>query len=537
MAIAGDMVWLTSTGIYSQEHASDLIGLNRATGEQRHRSSFDDNMYGWADVAFGAGKVVFAQGGSFGGTTPRTLRVYGLGGPRPTIADKVLPLGRVGVAFSHQLTGGAAPGPLTWTVTAGALPSGLTLSSTGLISGTPTAGQTTRATIQVKSSNGRTLRRALTLTTVAPSTPAWVGTGRNATRNAVETGNGTLDLENATTFGYRWKTSAPGPDASGGDVSTLHVGNRIYSLPWDGVVKAWDSTGSAADRAPLWSTPASSGIFRGDLSLAGDRLITFDNSGRLTAISTSTGATVWQTPDTVSGSYFGSLVIGTSVFIRDGNANVRAYSTVDGSPLWGGTATDVGSFHTELSSDGTRLYGVADCELYAINAATGATVWNHRISLDESNGCVSALYPPDAPIVLDGEVYAAEPAGKMVVNAVSGEPRLRFPTASYYGGAHIVVGGAWIFINDERLVAVDTQTGELLWKSADAMTSQSLSATGDLILTSSKFYSSPLLGISRITGEVVWNGGDVNSVGGTPVIGTNRIFLASREGVRAFGPL
>ena len=96
VAIAGDMVWLTSTGIYSQEHASDLIGLNRATGEQRHRSSFDDNMYGWADVAFGAGKVVFAQGGSFGGSTPRTMRVYGLGGPRPTIADKVIPLGRVG---------------------------------------------------------------------------------------------------------------------------------------------------------------------------------------------------------------------------------------------------------------------------------------------------------------------------------------------------------------------------------------------------------------------------------------------------------
>ena len=209
---------------------------------------------------------------------------------------------------------------------------------------------------------------------------------------------------------------------------------------------------------------------------------------------------------------------------------MRAYSTVDGSPLWGGAATAVGSFHSELSSDGTRLYGVADCELYAINAATGATVWNHRISLDESNGCVSALYPPDAPIVLDGEVYAAEPAGKMVVNAVTGAPRLRFPTASYYGGAHVVVGGAWIFINDERLVAVDTQTGELLWKSADAMASQSLSATGDLILTSSRFYTSPLLGISRITGEVVWNGGSVNSVGGTPVIGTNRIFLASRRG-------
>ena len=172
----------------------------------------------------------------------------------------------------------------------------------------------------MESSNGRSLRARSPLTTVAPSTPAWIGTGRNASRNAVETGNGTLDLEDATSFGYRWKTAAPGADASGGDVSTLHAGNRIYSLPWDGVVKAWDTTGSAADRAPLWSTPAASGIFRGDLSLAGDRIITFDNSGRLTAISASTGTTIWQTTEPGSGSYFGSLVVGTSVFIRDGSA-------------------------------------------------------------------------------------------------------------------------------------------------------------------------------------------------------------------------
>jgi hypothetical protein len=66
--------------------------------------------------------------------------------PVPVITPATLPGGVVGTAYSQQLsyTGGGTGTPV-WTITAGSLPagSGLTLSSTGLISGTPTTSGTT----------------------------------------------------------------------------------------------------------------------------------------------------------------------------------------------------------------------------------------------------------------------------------------------------------------------------------------------------------------------------------------------------------
>ena len=70
VAVTGDVVWLTSTGIYSQEHASDLIALKRSDGTSSG-GQHDDNMYGYREAAFGAGKVVVDQGGSFGGPPRR----------------------------------------------------------------------------------------------------------------------------------------------------------------------------------------------------------------------------------------------------------------------------------------------------------------------------------------------------------------------------------------------------------------------------------------------------------------------------------
>ena len=64
-----------------------------------------------------------------------------------------LPSAVLGVAYSVQLaaTGGVAP--YTWAISAGSLPTGLTLSSAGLLSGTPTASGSFTFTVQVTDSS------------------------------------------------------------------------------------------------------------------------------------------------------------------------------------------------------------------------------------------------------------------------------------------------------------------------------------------------------------------------------------------------
>ena len=58
------------------------------------------------------------------------------------VSPASLPSGQVGVPYSQPLLAANGTGPYTFAVTAGALPGGLTLSSSGLLSGTPTSSGT-----------------------------------------------------------------------------------------------------------------------------------------------------------------------------------------------------------------------------------------------------------------------------------------------------------------------------------------------------------------------------------------------------------
>jgi hypothetical protein len=70
----------------------------------------------------------------------------------PSITTASLPNGTSGVAYSQTLAGSGGTTPYTWTVSAGALPAGLTLSSSGVLSGTPTTGATSNFTIKLTDS-------------------------------------------------------------------------------------------------------------------------------------------------------------------------------------------------------------------------------------------------------------------------------------------------------------------------------------------------------------------------------------------------
>jgi hypothetical protein len=84
----------------------------------------------------------------------------------PSISTSSLPNGTVGTAYSQMLTATGGTSPYSWTIASGSLPAGLTLSSNGLISGTPTAAaSSTSVTFQVTDTNNRTATKVLSMTT------------------------------------------------------------------------------------------------------------------------------------------------------------------------------------------------------------------------------------------------------------------------------------------------------------------------------------------------------------------------------------
>ena len=75
-----------------------------------------------------------------------------------------LPAGQVGVAYSQTLAISGGMFPYTWSIFAGSLPDGLSLSSDGLISGAPTSTGTSSFTVQVTDSLGATATKSLSIT-------------------------------------------------------------------------------------------------------------------------------------------------------------------------------------------------------------------------------------------------------------------------------------------------------------------------------------------------------------------------------------
>jgi len=96
------------------------------------------------------------------------------------ITTSSIATGAVGATYSQTLTAAGGKAPYAWTITSGTLPAGLSLSSSGIISGTPTAaGGPISVTIQVTDSTSTTATESMSLTInpvlniTTSSLPAW----------------------------------------------------------------------------------------------------------------------------------------------------------------------------------------------------------------------------------------------------------------------------------------------------------------------------------------------------------------------------
>jgi hypothetical protein len=89
-----------------------------------------------------------------------------------SITTTTLPDGTVNTAYSQTLAASGGSGTYTaWAISSGSLPAGLSLaSSTGIISGTPTASGASSFTVQITDSNGASATQSLSINIDAAST-------------------------------------------------------------------------------------------------------------------------------------------------------------------------------------------------------------------------------------------------------------------------------------------------------------------------------------------------------------------------------
>jgi hypothetical protein len=170
-----------------------------------------------------------------------------------SITTSTLPAATVNSAYSQQLTGyGGTTTGYTWTVSSGSLPAGLTLSSGGLLSGTPTATGSSTFTAQLTDSGNNTAQQSLTLQVNSAAVPVSITTltipqadqgSVYSTTLAATGGTGpyTWSLESGTLPNYL--AVLPSGAINGSPQTNTATGN--YNI----TVKAMDSLGASATQA------------------------------------------------------------------------------------------------------------------------------------------------------------------------------------------------------------------------------------------------------------------------------------------------
>ncbi len=133
------------------------------------------------------------------------------------VSTTSLTSGSVGVPYSAALSATGGVPPYTWSITTGTLPAGLTLSTSGFISGTPTNQETQTFTVQVSDSESpaATASASLTLTISGPTsrlngTYVFSFSGYNGGSLVVQAGTFTADGQGNINAGLMDSNSAAG---------------------------------------------------------------------------------------------------------------------------------------------------------------------------------------------------------------------------------------------------------------------------------------------------------------------------------------
>jgi hypothetical protein len=325
-----------------------------------------------------------------------------------TIATAALPGATVGAAYSAQLTAGAGTEPLTWSLAAGSapLPAGLTLSSTGAISGTPTTAGDGSVTIQVTDSSSppQTATAAFTLD-VAKASP-------HLSLAVAPPSNGPTDVD-PVTLTATVTAAGPAPAPTGTVVFTVDGSTPAGcgAVPVSGLQAACTITSLAPGLHVLVASYGGDGNYTVDTQTISGYGVRKASAGISLTVSPPSGATV-ATPVTLT----------------------LAVSAPAGGPAPTGTV--------EFSVDGTDIAG---CGAVAL---TGGAATCPVGRLSPGTHTIQAGYSGDATYVASSEAQGGYTVTQ-VASQVTVTPSVAAPvtgqgvsfTATVTAGGQPVVGG------------------------------------------------------------------------------------------------
>jgi hypothetical protein len=354
-----------------------------------------------------------ASGGTFAlGTTPVTCTATDTAGntatgsfkvtvtvPPLTVSTTTLPAGQVGIAYplTAQLTSTGGTAPVTWSLTGGAsLPAGLSLSTAGAITGTPTAAGTTNFTVQATDSGkpaqtatsqqmSITVAQAAQTITFTSTLPANAKVGPPVYHVTATASSGlqvTFSIDSSSTPGTCAEAAAPA-----GETQDFTVGVAIRG-PGTCIIDANQSGNANYTAAPQVQQTIKVG---NSLSGTSPSTITGTAKASLTATAGSfsdpnkgaaatafTASINWgdnspASTGTVSGSNGSFSVGGTHTYQLDGTYQIVTTVNGDGASVSIDATANIGEQVNGITVTGAAISSAAIVEGTALSSVTVAT--------------------------------------------------------------------------------------------------------------------------------------------------------------------
>ncbi|AOM00414.1 outer membrane protein assembly factor BamB [Cobetia marina] len=314
-------------------------------------------------------------------------------------------------------------------------------------------------------------------------------------------------------------------------LAPIVANDRLFVAAEEGELEAFDAkTGDE-----VWQITLPAGITSA-LNADPSRLYVGTRDGKVSAIDQQDGSIEWSTRVSsevlAAPQYNEELIVVQSV-----DGSVTALDRFTGEEQWVYSATI-----PALTLRGTgaprviqpvTFAGFANGKLVTLDNRSGQELWDLRVAVPSGRTEVDQLVDLDGQPVLtrDGRLYVTSYNGRLIaLDARNGEPLWDKPSSSYL--TPIVVGDYLFSIdNASHILAMDANTGNVLWKSEDLegrwLTSPAF-IDGKLVVGD---YEGYVHLIDAQSGEMAGRydvGGDGISI--TPLTEGKRIFVYTNDG-------
>jgi len=297
----------------------------------------------------------------------------------------------------------------------------------------------------------------------AAANPDWPQAGGTASKSY---GN----LELAANPGRSWTAQVAGSDNKQRLAASPVVGGgQLFVMDTAGVVSAFD----AQTGAKRWSTGFSlkgdgqTSIYGGGASYADGRVYITTGLGEVAALDATNGSIVWKVKP--AGPLRGSPTIAfNSIFVMTMDNQIYSLNAADGAALWNEAAssgqTGVFGVAAPAAGQGTIVAGFSTGELVAFRYENGRQLWSDALARTSLSTTVGVLTDIDAdPIIDRGRIFALGQGGRMAAyELVTGQ---RIWELNLAGISTPAIAGDWIFTltDDGKLLCIQRATGKVRW--------------------------------------------------------------------------